>query len=355
MKVESLRLEAVSSISPMTQGRQRTAAVASPAEAKIETVRAEVTTHSRQILRFHKSERALHWAIAAPFMVCYTTALILMFGFNLHSQGIARDIFSWSHRISGACLLLLPMLALLRNVKDYRIHLRNIRHAWSWTLDDLKWLALFGLAAISRRVRLPDQGKFNAAEKLNFIMVFCTCPLFIVTGILIWIPGPVFFSWIVHVRLALVATPLMLGHIYMALVNRSTRTGLGGMFSGYVDREWARHHYHRWYRENFGHKEPAGKEKEEIRRAISRPVLIRCPHCNDEHVVTSWISLLETVYEFQPFTCPNCGADADMVAVIVEPGEGDSILQSLRRAGVRYFSVEKTLEAAAASCATERI
>jgi formate dehydrogenase subunit gamma len=315
-----------------------------PGPAEAGTVRAEVSAHFRQILRFHRAERTLHWAIAVPFMVCYATAAILMFGFDLHSQGIARDIFSWLHRISGACLLVLPALVLLRNARDYRIHLQNIRHAWTWTLDDLKWLALFGLAAISRRVKLPDQGKFNAAEKLNFIMVFCSCPLFILTGILIWMPGPVFISWIAHVRLALVATPLMLGHIYMAVVNRSTRAGLGGMFSGYVDREWARHHYRRWYRENFEHEEQAGEQKEEIRRAVSRPALIRCPHCNDEHVVTSWMSLLETVYEFQPFACPNCGADADMVAVIVEPGDGDSILQSLQQAGVRYFSVEKTFE-----------
>ncbi len=343
MKVESLRLESVPSNSLVAHRRPRVAVTPEPAGAG--TVCTEVTLHSRQILRFHRAERALHWAIAVPFLVCCTTALVLMIGFNLHSPGIAREIFSWIHRISGVCLALMPALVLLRNARDYRIHLKNLRHACTWTIEDLKWLALFGLAAISRKVRLPDQGKFNAAEKINFIMVFCSCPLLIATGILIWMPGPVFSSWIVHVRLALVATPLMLGHIYMALVNRGTRAGLAGMFSGYVDREWARHHYRRWYRENFEGAEDAGKGKEEIRRTASRPVLIRCPHCNDEHFVTSWMSLLESVYEFQPFMCPNCGSDADTVAVIVRPGEGDSILQSLRQAGVRHFAVKKTLEA----------
>jgi cytochrome b subunit of formate dehydrogenase len=43
----------------------------------------------------------------------------------------------------------------------------------------------------------------------------------------------------------------MFGHIYMAVVNPSTRVGLSGMFSGRVDREWAKHHYKRWYKENF--------------------------------------------------------------------------------------------------------
>jgi hypothetical protein len=51
--------------------------------------------------------------------------------------------------------------------------------------------------------------------------------------------------------MALIATPLMLGHVYMALINPDTRVGLSGMLSGYVDRHWARHHYRSWYRENF--------------------------------------------------------------------------------------------------------
>lgn len=52
--------------------------------------------------------------------------------------------------------------------------------------------------------------------------------------------------------MALIATPFMLGHIFMATINPSTRKGLPGMFLGWVDREWARHHYTAWYREWFG-------------------------------------------------------------------------------------------------------
>ncbi|MBZ5498139.1 MAG: cytochrome b/b6 domain-containing protein [Acidobacteriia bacterium] len=344
MKVESLRLETDSAIRPLAIGPLSAAPPPARTKAAASRSLAEVATPPRQILRFRKSERVLHWSIAVPFMVCYTTALILMFGYNLHSESVSRDVFSWIHRISGACLIFFPIQSVLRNLRDHRIHLYNIRQGWTWAIDDLKWLLLMGPAAVIRKITLPEQGKFNAAEKLNFMMVMCTCPLFIMTGLLLCMPGPAFLSWIVHVGLALVATPLMLGHIYMALVNPGTRVGLGGMFSGYVDRQWAKHHYRRWYREHFEDQEENPREHEKVRQALQRPALIRCSHCNNEHVVATRINLLEITCECQSHRCPNCGETADMAAVIVDPGEGDSILFSLERAGISYFTVEKYLE-----------
>jgi hypothetical protein len=35
-----------------------------------------------EIMRFHKSERLLHWSIAIPFMICYATAVILIALYN---------------------------------------------------------------------------------------------------------------------------------------------------------------------------------------------------------------------------------------------------------------------------------
>jgi len=231
-------------------------------------VRPEVQGRSERILRFQKSERILHWSIAVPFMVCFCTGMVLMFFYNLHSPGISRQVLSWLHRIAGAVLTFLPVLTIVRHWKEYRVHCYNIKHAWRWTIDDLKWLILMLPAGINRRIVLPDQGKFNAAEKLNFLMVLCTYPLFIATGLLIWMPERVVLFWIVHVGMALIATPLMLGHIYMALINRDTRVGLSGMLSGYVDRHWARHHYRNWYRENF--EEDATEEKAESRQTLQR-------------------------------------------------------------------------------------
>ncbi len=239
------------------------------------------TSHDREplpkeILRFRASERQLHWAIAIPFMVCYTTALILVTVYNPDPTRPYRAIFSWIHRLSGVCLFVLPLSAFARHRRDLDIHFRNARTAWRWRLDDIKWLFLIGPATINKRVELPDQEKFNAGEKLNFVVLTATYPLYIVTGLLIWLPGVAFLSWLIHLSMAATATPLILGHIFMATVNPDTKVGLGGMISGFVDRHWAEHHYRCWYEDTFGHltRNPEPKAEPEPELLAELPELV---------------------------------------------------------------------------------
>ncbi len=226
-----------------------------------------------EILRFRASERHLHWAIAVPFKVCYLTALILVVVYNPHPHRPLRDVVSWIHRLSGACLAILPPLAIAWHWRDYRHHLQNVRTAWTWSLDDLKWLALMVPAAVTSKVSLPRQGKFNAAEKINFMVLTTTYPWYVMTGVTIWFFGIPYVSWLLHFGLAVTATPLLLGHVFMATVNPGTRAGLTGMFTGWVDREWARHHYTTWYEEHH----------ERTRRQPAAPPLVFLPRT---HTVT---------------------------------------------------------------------
>jgi formate dehydrogenase subunit gamma len=206
-----------------------------------------------EILRFRASERQLHWAIAVPFMVCYTTAIVMVAVYNPAPMRPFRAVFSWIHRLSGVCLFLLPLWTVVRHRYDFALHFRNVHSVWRWRLEDVKWLFLIGLSIFYKRIELPDQGKFNAGEKLNFMFLTASYPLYILTGFLIWLPGVAFASWILHLSMAAMATPLIFGHVFMATVNPDTRIGLPGMISGYVNRHWAQHHYRHWYNEHFGH------------------------------------------------------------------------------------------------------
>jgi cytochrome b subunit of formate dehydrogenase len=94
-----------------------------------------------------------------------------------------------------------------------------------------------------------------------------TYPLYIVTGLFIWLTHVAFVSWLMHTAMALLATPLILGHMYMAIVSSGGRPGLTGMKNGYVDRHWAKHHYAHWYREHFGNEEAAAPEAEDPERS----------------------------------------------------------------------------------------
>lgn len=203
---------------------------------------------SPKILRFAKSERILHWAIAGPFLVSFASALILVFVYNPDPSRPYRSVFALLHRASGVALMIFPLLAAFKARGDARLHLYNIRQAWIWVYDDFKWLALMGLAAINDKFELPEQGKFNAAEKINFMVLMTTYPLYVLTGLLMWITNLAVLAWILHCLMAIMAAPLLFGHIYMAVVNPATRIGLEGMITGYVDRQWAKHHYRRWYR-----------------------------------------------------------------------------------------------------------
>jgi formate dehydrogenase subunit gamma len=85
-------------------------------------------------------------------------------------------------------------------------------------------------------------------------------------------------SWILHFMMAMIATPLLLGHLYMALINASTRPGLEGMTSGFVEREWAKHHYGIWYRTHHAsaETEPAEK-KDEAKGRVILPIEVNIP------------------------------------------------------------------------------
>jgi formate dehydrogenase subunit gamma len=228
------------------------------------------------VLRFRRSERHLHWAIAVPFTVCYATAAVLIALYNPDPARPFREVFSWAHRLSGLCLIVLPPLTIAVHWREFQIHLKNMRAAWVWTWDDVRWLLLAGPAAFSSKVSLPDQGKFNAGEKINFTVLTVTYPVYIVTGLMIWYLDIPYLSWIVHVYSAtFIATPLILGHIFLATLNPDTRVGLSGMLSGFVDRHWARHHYRSWYDEQFGDQDSS----EGTAPAVSQPAptAIGCP------------------------------------------------------------------------------
>ena len=284
------------------------------------TPRKNATIDAGEILRFRESERLLHWAIAIPYMLCWITAVILVFYYNPNPLRPFRDLLAGIHRISGVCLIILPILVLFRGRDDYKMHFYNIKTAWLWSLNDLKWLVLMGLAAISKRIVLPEQGKFNAAEKVNFMSVMISCPFFVVTGIMIWTQNLAWMAWLVHATVAILVSPTMLGHIYMATVNPDTRIGLKGMISGYVDRKWAKHHYGLWYREHFERDLRSGKDASGRLHPPDHQIRIHCPACA-ENLSASWTWLVQQIISTKPLVCPSCSATFSAITSITDHQE----------------------------------
>ena len=291
-----------------------------------------------KILRFLPGERFLHWALAGPFVMLYVSAALVFLSYGEPYPRHFRDAFAIAHRVFGVLLIVLPPLALLRGRADRRMHFANMRAGWIWTRDDFRWLLLFPRNALNPKVELPEQGKFNAAEKLNFMMVSTFYPLYIVTGIMVWLPGVAIFAYLAHYAMALAGVPLVLGHIFMATVNPDTKVGLSGMITGWVDRNWARHHYRRWYRESFEDRELLPG----LSAQLKHPARVRCGSCDAEQSFASWDELIARTFQVVPLTCDVCQAPIHLVRTDDEGRPVEAIVRHLQVAGEREPIEDRT-------------
>jgi formate dehydrogenase subunit gamma len=290
---------------------------------------ASATPAPSMILRFLPAERLLHWALAGPFMLLYLSAGLLLLFFGEPYPRHFHDALMIAHRTFGVLLIVLPPLALVLGSTDHRIHFENMREGWCWKAADIRWLLLFPKNAVNPKIELPEQGKFNAAEKLNFMMVSAFYPLYIVTGIMVWMPGIPIFAYLAHYAMAVVGIPLVLGHVYMATVHPSTRVGLSGMFTGWVDRGWAKHHYRQWYRRHFEFLEIVHG----LAVQLEQPAYVLCNSCTQVQTFPSWTYLMEHSFQVEPLVCPSCQSPIRLV----KPGEDDqaaeAIVEHLQTAG----------------------
>jgi formate dehydrogenase gamma subunit len=114
--------------------------------------------------------------------------------------------------------------------------------------DDARWLRW----AVTRRGSEPAQGRFNAGQKLNVAVVFGLMVVFSVSGLLMYLQETDAAvrgrtsAILVHDVATWIAVPLIAGHLFLVLVNPSTRHSLRGMVLGTVRRDWARRHHAKW-------------------------------------------------------------------------------------------------------------
>ena len=78
-----------------------------------------------------------------------------------------------------------------------------------------------------------------------------------------------------HGPFAFLTTALIIAHIFMAVVNPSTRHALRGMTLGTVNRDWAEHHFPRWVAET---------DRAELLPVESGPGVRLTPHGAHPHV-----------------------------------------------------------------------
>jgi formate dehydrogenase subunit gamma len=201
-------------------------------------------TATEHIERFTPAERVLHWLLAATFLVMMATGLILYL--PVFSQLAGSRVLWKTLHLGAAIAFWAGLLALLPgNTKRLGETASQIDR---FDTDDRRWLAW----AVTRRGAEPPQGRFNAGQKLNTAIVAGLMVVFTVSGTLIYLQEAdrtfrgASSAILAHDWATWLAVPLVLGHLYLAMVNPATRHSMRGIVLGNVRRDWARRRHAKW-------------------------------------------------------------------------------------------------------------
>lgn len=203
-----------------------------------------------KIMRFALSMRLFHWFYITFYFVLALTGMFViydLFDFLLPVFG-GIQIARYIHRIAGVGLIITPLLALLVSPKEL---FRDLKQAYTWKLSELIFFKSFIVEFFGGTVTYEPQGRFNVGEKLNILLQSSGWVLFIISGLVMWFshlfsPTLGFYALVLHDIAYIVTLAYVIGHTYLATLHPCSKAALGGMITGYVDEEFAKHHYPLW-------------------------------------------------------------------------------------------------------------
>jgi formate dehydrogenase gamma subunit len=209
---------------------------------------------SRTVRRFALATRLLHWLNALTFLLLLASGLLLFYS-ELKSSAIGGyRLLPLAHIVFGIAFIAAPPLVLLL-ARRRRAVADDLAAALTPRWSDAAWLNYAALTLLGAKVRPPRTGKYNAGQKLNSWYWLVTWVALGATGAVLavnFFTKSVFDAAFVeavfplHEVIALLSIVPLALHLYLALVNRSTRPALRGIVRGDVDAAWAREHHADW-------------------------------------------------------------------------------------------------------------
>ena len=194
-----------------------------------------------KLKRFVAPELVLHWMNAVPFVMLMMTGLAMLASrfFRVEPKTFAL-VFGIHKTCAAVWVIGLPLTVLIEARLHWRQHILPVL-TWRW--DDFLWLIQSSRSLYNRKARIPDAERFNAGQKINACLVMLYFAGFGATGaLMLWKPS-ILIPWYAHTALFFAALGSVGGHLYLALINPSTRIALGGIFHGWAPIEYIEHHH----------------------------------------------------------------------------------------------------------------
>jgi formate dehydrogenase subunit gamma len=199
-----------------------------------------------ELVRFKYSTRIVHWSVGVSFLICLFTGFPIWTPYWGWMAGFfgGLQVCRWLHAWSG------------------------LAFSFFAALQFVQWVGQMALDAADRRFIAPgnfgkylswqthDQeiGKYNGGQKLLFWTSSLAALGLLLTGVVLWYPGEFGaglrqVSWVLHDVVFILLVMLIMGHVYLGLVEPGTLTA---MVKGTVSKDWARTHHPKWFRDVTG-------------------------------------------------------------------------------------------------------
>lgn len=208
----------------------------------------------KRVKRFSGAARFTHWAVAISFILLFFTGLGL---FSPRFNGLIAVFGGFEtsmviHRLAAKVFIIAPIIGF---IMAPRAALGFLKEIFSWDKDDWIYIRKFPKEYFGLKPELPPQGRFNAGEKLNSIIIFLGGLLLVASGLVMWVGGPeglILVAYPIHSLTFVITSTFVIGHLFMAVYHPSNRDALDGMMSGWVTEDFAKGHHSKWYQKIVG-------------------------------------------------------------------------------------------------------
>jgi formate dehydrogenase subunit gamma len=229
----------------------------------------------RQIKKHHVAIMLLHWFNASVWLLELITGLALISSplFRVVPQwyiSIVEGAFgSRAHMLQFHVALGVAwiLVFLVYAVFGFRTYLRRevLEREIALDRDDFRWLIVRTLGILGRsREPLPQQGIYNAGQKLFALVVYAMIPVVMLTGVVMAFQlfGPQVIGWaiVLHFSAVGIVVSGLLIHVYMGAVFPEEKPAFFSMITGSVDELYAYSHHYKWWRE--------ARQEQQTRRAL---------------------------------------------------------------------------------------